>query len=259
MYPLLIKGFFTSQNIAGGVNTLNAITVNTAINNSLPKDRGNLVAIDLLGTNADLNSVTANGVSLTLGSSIVFNKVLIEGYNLYRIGMPVPMIVPGGQSLQFQCNKPVSGTSQGAVLTFYDNPYNNPDWLRKLAYTKLKTRVDEFIYTIPTGAKLGTQIKNFSAQVGQGNVCAVEVVAWDTTGNSLQAVTKSWFNLSVNGATIYETCPLAIAAPVYNRRRIFPIDISSGATFLLDTDTNLLAAGNNVFISVRLYYDETNN
>jgi len=258
-YPLLIQGIYSDTNGSRGSILPGGSVVNYGWTNNLVQNRGDLVAIDPVTTNAPGGSFDDDFLgtfSYFIGSEIILQDAPMSRY--------IPTAKPrsyeltqlrqkGGQSLRLQLTN--IGAGPGLMVHHYfENQFATPEIVSARHSAGLKPRIKDFFRAFNPGVKTATSA-TFTVPTGIGNVVAVELFCELGAGATPTGAMNGLISVSFGGTTIFENVNTGTLLSSSGRPGlIFPILVRGGETFVIGADTSAVTGVLNIYM--RLYFDE---
>lgn len=265
--PLLLKGYNTQAD--GTNNQLPVVTVTRgSITGTFDNGRGNVIAIDLITVAEAIGGGSGNGwaypndmmvIDLLIGGVQVLTQVSAAqfvatsdpGTNWTR----TPLEQPGGQTWQINWQEVGATAFYGLqMLAYYVNIYDVPAVRNAIFTSRLKRRFQDFTNRFQTNIKLATSGR-FTIPSSNGNVVGLQLLCTPCVNNGVEAGTAT---IAVDGVTIFENVSLAFFQYNSGREQIFPCVINGGSTFTITYNSNSTAVAENIYVGVRLYFDDQN-
>lgn len=251
--PLIIKGYYS--NAAGTNDTIATMAAATTWSNTLEKNRGDLVALDVVKTGSRIPGATLSApISVAVGGESVIDNVPLNNYLVYAHPCDYPYTIlrqPGGQTLQFVNAGAQTG---GAIVhAYYSNPFATPEIIAARSTASLKNKVLSLFSSFASNVRASSG--NLVIPTGRGNVVGIEITSESVTAQDTAAL--SLYSLVVDGVRIIDSCSALVGDPQYSRcGLIWPVLIRPGATIEIFSDATRAAAGQTYRLGVNLYFDD---
>lgn len=260
--PLLIKGFSANKN-GSSDSTIAVAATPVTWNNVLPEQRGNLIALDVVATNADntnwqdITTINLGWFNLLIGSMQVLTAQRLVDYLVTSRPRSYELLSleqKAGQTMQFELNPE---TTIGAVVhAYFQNQYATREVIAARQNSVLKQRILGVTQIFAAGQRF-QRGNSITVPTAQGNVVAIEL-SCVTDIQELQLLSISKLSVYVNGESVIEEAATVLFIPMSGRPGlIFPIVIRPGSTISIEVDTlNTGAIPEKLHATLKLYFDD---
>lgn len=241
VYPLLIEGF-TLNNLAAPIGSVS----NT--NGKFSQGRGLVSWLDLVPiTAANFDGITA---TITVGNKNVLDTGAVAAFDTTARPFGhkyIPLNAQPGQTWAVQLVQTLAGNAMSAQLcAFYQNPFDNPEWLSQLADPCLNLKQQDKTFQFA----VGTTEREFPVESDQGQVFAIQVLSQERAIASLR---DNRITVLVDGVAVIQNLVQAYTAANCTRKMLtLPIRIPQRATLTVRVTNSGVAS---TIVGVRLFYN----